>query len=137
MTDRHTTNESAFTFIEVLVALAIAAIGLLGLLRLHLISVASAEAAQATTEAVFLAQEKLAEASAARYPTQGTKSGTAEQNGHHFAWRIEITEANSPNLRDLTVRGLCQIRAFVTWQHGAGQKSVQMTTYVANRRIHE
>ena len=137
MKDRYTTRDSAFTFIEVLVALAIAAIGLLGLLRLHLISMTSAEAAQATTEAVFLAQEKLAEASASGYPEQGTKSGTVEQNGRHFAWRIEITDAGSQTLRNLTLRGLRQIRAFVTWQHGAGQKSVQMTTYVANSKIHE
>lgn len=137
MKNRRATTKSAFTFIEVLVALAIAAIGLLGLLRLNLLSMASAEAAQATTEAVFLAQEKLAEASAGGYPEQGTKSGTAEQNGRHFAWRIEITDAGSQNLRDLTLRGLRQIRAFVTWQHGAGERSVQMTTYIANSRIHE
>jgi len=137
MKNGYAAKESAFTFIEVLVALAIAAIGLLGLLRLHLLSMASAEAAQATTEAVFLAQEKLAEASAGGYPEQGTQSGTAEQNGRRFAWRIEITDAGSQTLRNLTLRGLRQIRAFVTWQHGAGQKSIQMTTYVANSRIHE
>jgi len=137
MKDRRTTTRSAFTFIEVLVALAIAATALLGLLRLHLLSMAAADAAQATTEAVFLAQEKMAEASARGYPEQGTDSGTTEQNGHRFAWRIEVTDTSVQNVRDLTLRGLRQIRTFVTWQHGAGQKNVQMTTYVADDRIHE
>ena len=137
MKDRRATTRSAFTFIEVLVALAIAAIALLGLLRLHLVSIASADAAQATTEAVFLAQGKMAEASAQGYPKPGTDSGTAEQNGRRFAWRIEVTDAGSQNIRDLTLRGLRQVRAFVTWEHGGDQKSVQMTTYIADSRTHE
>lgn len=137
MKDRRPTTRSAFTFIEVLVALAIAAIGLLGLLRLHLISITSADAAQAMTQAVFVAQEKMAEISTHGYPEQGTKTGTTEQNGQRFAWRVEVTDARGQNIRNLTLRGLRQVQAFVTWQHGSGQKNVQMTTYVADSRIHE
>lgn len=137
MKDRRPTTNSAFTFIEVLVALAIAAIGLLGLLRLHLISLASADAAQAMTQAVFIAQEKMAETSADGYPRPGAKTGTAERNGQRFAWRIEVTEARAQDVRHLALKGLRQVEAFVTWQHRGGQKSVQMTTYVADDRIHE
>lgn len=127
----------AFTFIEVLVALAIAAIGLLGLLRLHLISMASADVAQVTNEAVFLAQTKLTEASAGGYPQQGTQTGSTEQNGHRFTWRTEISDVRSKDLGDLPLKKLRQIRVFVTWQHGTTQKSIQMTTYVADSKIHE
>ncbi len=137
MNDRRPTTRLAFTFIEVLVALAIAAIGLLGLLRLNLLSMASADAAQAMTQAVFVAQEQMAEISTGGYPEQGTKTGTAERNGQRFTWRVEVTDARGQNLRNLTLKGLRQVQAFVTWQHGGGQKNVQMTTYVADSRIHE
>jgi general secretion pathway protein I len=137
MKDRRFTTQSAFTFIEVLVALAIAAIALLGLLRLHLLSMTSADAAQATTVAAFLAQEKIAEASASGYPDPGTKSGSVEQNGRRFAWRVEISNAQPQNTREFTLTGLRQIRAFVTWERGGGQKTLEMTTYVADSGIHE
>lgn len=137
MKDRRATTRSAFTLIEVLVALAIAAIGLLGLLRLHLISLASIDAAQAMTQAVFIAQEKMAETSAGGYPQQGTKTGTIDRNGQRFAWRVEVTEARAPNARNVALKGLRQVQAFVTWEHGRGQKNIEMTTYVADSRIHE
>jgi len=137
MKDRRRTTRLAFTFIEVLVALAIAAIGLLGLLRLHLMSMASADAAQTMTQAVFVAQERLAETSADGYPQLGAKTGTAERNGQRFAWRVEVTEASSQEVRHLALKGLRQVQALVTWQYRGGQKSIQMTTYVADSRIHE
>jgi type II secretion system protein I len=122
---------------EVLVALAVAAIGLLGLLRLHLTSLTSIDAAQAMTQAVFIAQEKMAEISAGGYPQQGTKTGTTERNGQHFAWRVEVTEARADGVRTFAQKGLRQVQTFVTWQHGRGQKNIEMTTYVADGRIHE
>jgi len=77
----------AFTFLEVLIALAIASIALLGLLRLHLLSLATADAAQATTQAVFVAQARIAEASTEGFPRQGTTSGTVERNGQLYTWK--------------------------------------------------
>ena len=137
MKDRRTTTRSAFTLIEVLVALAVAAIGLLGLLRLHLTSLTSIDAAQAMTQAVFIAQEKMAETSAGGYPQRGAKTGTTERNGQRFAWRVEVTEARTPSARNVALKGLRQVQTFVTWQHGPGQKNIEMTTYVADPRIHE
>jgi len=137
MKNQPTTTRSGFTFIEVLVALAIATIALLGLLRLHLLSTATAEAAQARTQAVFVAQEKMAEASAGGYPQQGTRSGAVERNGRNFAWRTEITDMNPGDNRRLRLTGLRQVRTLVTWRNGSNQRNVQLTTLVADSRIHE
>lgn len=137
MTHPPVTTRSAFTFIEVLVALAIAAIALLGLLRLHLLSTAAAEAAQTRTQAVFLAQEKIAEASAFGFPQQGATSGAVQRNGRDFAWRTDITDANPAESNRLRLTGLRQVRAVVTWTDGSGRKTVQMTTLLADSRIHE
>jgi len=127
-----TPRAKGFTFIEVLAALAIASIALLGLLKLHLLSMATADAAQELSQAVFVAQEQLAEASAPDYPRRGTTSGTIERNGLQFIWRTEITDATGHDMRSLALRGLRQIQTTVTWEREGDRKSTQMTTYVAN-----
>ncbi|MBN1361750.1 MAG: type II secretion system protein [Sedimentisphaerales bacterium] len=137
MNARITTGPKAFTFIEVLVALAVAAIGLLSLLRLHLSSMATADVAQAQTQAVFLAQEKLAELSAPDYPQRGTDSGVVERNGLRLAWTTEITDAHSRATGGWPLRGLRQVRCTVAWQQGASRKTVQMDTYIADSRTNE
>ncbi len=137
MKSQPATTRSGFTFIEILVALAIAAIGLLGLLRLHLLSTAAADTAQAMTQAVFVAQEKIAQASTGDFPQQRTDSGTVERNGQDFAWRTEITDVSSTETGNLKLTGLRQVRAIVTWHDGPNEKNVQMTTYVADGKIHE
>ena len=134
---RLTTRTKAFTFIEVLVALAIASIALLGLLRLHLVSMATADAAQAMTQAVFLAQEKIAEVSVSDYPRQGTDSGAVETNGLRFVWKTEIADVGPRTVGSLPLKGLRQVRSTVTWQRGADQKSVQMNTVVADSKTNE
>lgn len=131
------TRSRGFTFVEVLIALAVASIGLLGLLRLHLLSTATADAAQATTEAVFVAQAQIAEVLARGFPAQGTTSGAVERNGQTFAWTTEIRDVARPGGRDVTARGLREVAATVTWNPSSDPKTVTMTTLVADTRIHE
>jgi len=132
-----TANAKGFTFIEVLVALAIASIALVGLLKLHLLSLAAADAAGELSQAVFLAQERIAEASALDRPKQGMRAGVVERNGLEFAWKTEITDASALDVRNLALKGLRQIRTTVTWQRGGDRKSTQVTTYIADSRIHD
>lgn len=132
-----TTNAKGFTFVEVLAALAIASIALVGLLKLHLLSMTTADAAEELTQAVFVAQEQLAEAAAPGYPRQGTSTGTVERNGLQFTWKTEISNAGAADLRSLALRGIRQIRTTVTWQRGTDRKSTEMTTYVADSSIND
>ncbi len=125
----------AFTLIEVLAALAIASIGLLGLLRLHLMSMATAQTASTQTTAVFLAQEKNAEAAAVGYPPLGKRSGEAERNGINFAWTTSVTEARPQIAAGRTLSGLRQIQTTVSWPQGSGHKEIQMTTYAVESRL--
>ena len=126
-----------FTFIEVLVALAIASIALVGLLKLHLVSMDTADVAGELTQAVFIAQQCITEASATDYPRQGTQSGVVEQNGIEFTWRTEVTDATDSEIRNLALKNLRQVRTTVSWRRGAERKSTQVTTYVADPRIHD
>jgi len=136
-----------FTFVEVIVALAIASISLLALLRLHIISITMAEAAETNSQAVFLADEKMAEILACGYPQEGTYSGTVEKNALCFHWQVQVTDLRSTQLDKadpavpgsdqtrLRQAGLRRVCVDVSWKQGAGFKHLQMSTYVADRKL--
>lgn len=132
---RKVTRAKGFTFIEVMVALAIVSISLLALLRLHLISIRMADNAQKISQAVFLAEQKIAETLAEGYPNEGINGGAVEQNGALFGWRTNITDIYSPQLGEADITGLREILVDVNWKQGVGHKHLQMSTYVADRRM--
>ncbi|TSA56370.1 MAG: prepilin-type N-terminal cleavage/methylation domain-containing protein [Planctomycetaceae bacterium] len=125
----------AFTFVEVVVALTIVSISLLALLRLHLISISMGDKAQITSQAVLLANEKIAETVAAGYPKEGTNSGTMEQNGLTLNWKTEVTNLRLPQLDKVHITGLRKILVDITWKQGVSRKQLQTSTYVADRKL--
>lgn len=125
----------AFTFVEVIVALAIASIALLSLLKLHLLSIRCVDKAQITTQAVLLANEKIAETLAAGYPDQGHKSGTVEKNGLTLRWRAEVVDMQLPELEQQRVTGLRKVMVDVNWRRGKTGRQVQMSTCVADGKL--
>lgn len=131
-------NASAFTLIETVVALAIVSIALLGLLQLNLISIRTADKAQTTTQAVLLAQEKMAEVLSVGFPRVGTQSGTVENNGVRFTWRTEVTDASgSRSQLGLRLDRLRKLSVEVACGDNPGQGPVRLTTYVAERKIRD
>ena len=80
----------AFTFVEVMLALAVVSVSLMALLRLHLISAHMVDKAQIMTQAVFLADEKIAETLAAEFPKEGIRSGAVEKNGLKLNWKTRV-----------------------------------------------
>ena len=74
MTLRHP-GPNGFTLIECVPALAVASIALLALLRLQLVGISTADKARGLTQAVLVAQGKMAETLSAEYPSVGTTSG--------------------------------------------------------------
>jgi type II secretion system protein I len=127
----------AFTFIEVIVALAIVSISLLALLRLHLMSIKMAETAEITSQVVFLAGEKMAEKLATGYPNEESDSGTVEKNGLPLHWQTEITNLQLPLLDNANITGLRKVLVDVSWKQGTCQKHLQMSTYVADWELNE
>ncbi len=127
----------AFTFIEVIVALTIVSISLLALFRLHFISIRMTETAEITSQAVFLASEKMAETLALGYPKEKTDSGTVEKNGLSLHWRTDVTDLRSPQLDEVNITGLRKVLVDVNWKQGIGQKHLQMSTYVADWKLNE
>ncbi len=128
---------SGFTFIEVLIALAVVSIALLALLRLCLLSIKIADKAQITSQAVFLAEEKITQTLAVDYPKKGSDSGTVQNNGVLFDWNVKIAEAHLPELDEPHVEGLRKISVDVSWKQTIGRNHLQMSTYVADKTYHE
>lgn len=124
-----------FTFIEVVVALAIVSISLLALIKLHLVSIRLAETARITSNAVFLADQKIAETLALGYPKEGADCGTVENNAVCLHWQTEVTPLQLSQLAQAGVTGLREISVDVSWEHGTGQKHIRMFTYVADRKL--
>lgn len=123
----------AFTFIEVLIALSVVAIALLALLKLHLVSLEIADRAQVMSQAVFLAEQKVAETLADGYPKAGTDSGTVQDTGVALDWQVEVTDLRVPELRAAADKGLRKILVDVSWKQRLSRKHLQMCTYVAKR----
>ncbi len=126
----------AFTLIETVAALAIASIALLGLLQLHLISIRTADKAQTTTQAVFLAQEKMAELVSSGFPPVGSRSGVAENDGLRFTWHTEVTNASIPQM-GFRLDHLRKVSVEVGYGDHPSGPQVRLTTYVAEKKIRE
>ncbi len=127
----------AFTFVEVIIALAIVSISLLALIRLHIMSIGMAEKAEIMSQAVFLADEKIAEMLASDYPKEGTDSGTVEKKGLTLSWQTQVTDVRLPRLGQADITGLRRVLVDIGWKQGAGRKHLEMSTYVADRKLNE
>ena len=129
----------AFTFVEVIVALAVVSISLLALLKLNLLSINIADRAQLTSRAVFLAEQKIAEALAKGYPPRGAESGTEQNAGVTLNWHVDIADAALPQLRLSNVRDLRKITVEVGWKSGSSRSgnSIRMSTYVSKKSFNE
>ncbi|MCK4913164.1 MAG: prepilin-type N-terminal cleavage/methylation domain-containing protein [Planctomycetes bacterium] len=139
MEKRHTfireTSAKAFTFVEVIIALAIVSVSLLGLIKLHITNINMTETAEITSRAVLLAEEKIAETLATSYPNQGTNQGSVQKNALRFNWQTEVKDLQLPKLDQADICGLRTVSVDVSWKQGISRKHLQMLTYVADRKL--
>ncbi|MBN2314096.1 MAG: prepilin-type N-terminal cleavage/methylation domain-containing protein [Sedimentisphaerales bacterium] len=126
---------SAFTFVEVMIALVIVSISLMALLRLHLISVQMVEKAQIMTQAVQLANEKIAETLTANVPEEGVRSGAVEKNGLTLNWKTRVEDVQSIQWDTGNMDGLRRVLVDISWKQGRNRKHLEMSTFVADRAL--
>ena len=124
-----------FTFMEVIIALAIASIALLALIRLHLVSTRAVESARTLSRAAMLADMKMAEILATGYPERAGKTGVEETNNGQLQWTTNVAEVKPTQLNDAELGDLRKVTVNVTWGPGDESKSFEIITYVANRKI--
>jgi type II secretion system protein I len=124
-----------FTFIEVIVALSIVSIAIVALLQLHLVSLRMANTGRLTSQAVMLAQEKIAEQLATGFPDTDTETGIEQYNNVDFNWTTKVTDAALAPMNGVSLDGIRRISVDVKWKHGSGNKTVSLSTLTADRNL--
>jgi general secretion pathway protein I len=93
-----------FTLIEVLVALAVVAVALAAGMRALAQSSDGASSLKARTLALWVAQNRLAQAQLAQpWPARGTASGDEMQAGMRLAWRETVSDTPNPAFRRIEI----------------------------------
>ena len=93
-----------FTLIEILVALAIVAVALAAGMRALAQSADSASTLKSRTLALWVAQNRLANAQLADpWPAVGTSAGAAEQANARFVWRETVSATPNPAFRKIEI----------------------------------
>lgn len=117
-------NKSAFTLIEIIIALVILTVGLVSILALFPVGLDAMSRAANTTKATFLAQADMEE---------------AKRLGHGYVVAISKVQAPSPyegfdhELTLDTTNPWTQVDAQVFWPTGvATQQSITITTFIAD-----
>jgi len=94
----------AFTLIEVLVALAILAVALTAGMRAVAQSADGATSLKMRTLALWVAQNRLAQAQLADpWPARGVASGDEMQAGTLLAWRETVSDTPNPAFRRIEI----------------------------------
>ena len=95
---------SGFTLVEILVALAVVAVALAAGMRALAQSADGAGTLKARTLAMWVAQNRIANAEFARaLPPAGRRSGDAWQGGTAFVWRETVGATPNPAFRRVDV----------------------------------
>ena len=94
----------AFTLIEVLVALAVVAVALAAGMRALAQSADGATSLKLRTLALWVAQNRLAQAQLADpWPPSGAAAGDETQAGVRLAWRQTVSDTPNPALRKIEI----------------------------------
>ncbi|HEX6793787.1 MAG TPA: type II secretion system minor pseudopilin GspI [Casimicrobiaceae bacterium] len=94
----------AFTLIEVLVALAILAVALAAGMRAVAQSADGASSLRLRTLALWVAQNRLAQAQLADpWPARGSANGDETQAGTRLAWRETVSDTPNPAFRRVEI----------------------------------
>ncbi|TMG99444.1 MAG: type II secretion system protein GspI [Betaproteobacteria bacterium] len=100
----HARTATGFTLVEILVALAIVAVALAAGMRALAQSADSASTLKARTLALWVAQNRLANAQLADpWLSIGTSAGYAEQAGARLVWRETVVGTPNPAFRKIEI----------------------------------
>ena len=117
-----------FTLLEIVVALTIAAVALPILLRSFSEGTKKQSLIENRTTALYLLKLRMSEIEMLGELEEGSEEGEFGTDSR-FTWSSDIAESDIENLYEVTVT--------VNWQERGQQKSVQLTTYMADRNIEQ
>ena len=125
---RNSDNQRGFTLLEIVVALTIASIALPVLLRAFSEGTKKHSLIENKTTALYLLKLKMSEIEMLGELEVGSEEDEFGSNSR-FQWTSDIAESDTEGLYEVTVA--------VSWQERGQDKSVELTTYLADRNIEQ
>jgi general secretion pathway protein I len=114
-----------FTFLEVMIALAILSIVAVAFLRNQAINIRLGSESIHISLATLLAREKMAELESLGFPEPGEKSGIMRERIPPLRWEQIVSATEFLNLR----KG--QVRVF--WNEGVQERVLELTAYFSRK----
>jgi general secretion pathway protein I len=121
-------SQKGFTLLEVVVALSIAAIAFPALLKAFSDGIKNYSLIENRTTAYYLLKLKIGQVEMTGYPDTGSEEGDFGTDSR-FKWATEIVDTDTEGLREITVT--------ITWDERGQEKSLQLSTYLADRAIEQ
>lgn len=115
------TRNSGFTFLEVMIAVAILSIALVALLRLVVMGIQNADFDKTLTLATLLAREKLNEGLILTGDERNGE-GKGENKFEIFKWERTVSATVFNRIEQMTV--------IVTWMQGEEERRVSLTEFI-------
>ncbi len=122
-------EKSGFTLVEVLVTLAILAAVLPALLQAFASAARNQGLSDNSTTALYLLKYRMAEIEMEGYPDVGDESDEFGENTR-YRWRSVVEDVDSEDVENIR-----RVQVTVTWLHRNRERSISMTTYIADRQI--
>ena len=122
------TRDGGFTLVEILVTLAILAAVLPALLNAFATAARNQALSDNTTTALYLLKFQMAQIEMEGFPDVGEASGEFGENSR-YSWNSIIQDIESEEIENVR-----RVQVTVTWLHKNRERSMSMTTFVADRQ---
>ena len=121
-TDAGSRGDRGFTFLELLIAVAILGTAFTVLLSAHATAIRQEGRARSLMRATLLARQVLTETEIADDLPLGTQEGEFGEGFEGFTWNRRVETTEFPRIRQVTIQ--------VTWPSGSGPASTDLVYYV-------
>ena len=121
-------EKNGFTLVEILVTLAILAAVLPAILHVFASAARNQGLSDNTTTALYLLKFRMAEIEMGGYPDIGEDMGEFGNNTR-YRWSSTVEDIESEEVENVR-----RVQVTVTWQHRNRERSMSMTTFIADRQ---
>ena len=126
---KYAREKDGFTLVEILVTLTILAAAIPALLQAFTTATRNQALSDNSTTALYLIKFRMAEIEMEGYPDVGQESGEFGENTRYL-WRSVVEDIASEEVENIR-----RVTVTVTWQHKNRERSMSMSTFMADRQM--